>query len=509
MITLVTVCLSTAYLGWSMVQDTTIAQNTSTPIRPHHWPTRCRTKSCVVDAEVYAAAMEEAREVVTHSGNVMEWAVETMVEMYARSLMERNFLRGGEELAQQFNALCGTAQMVRRERSMLDLLTVLLDKEGLEYTDVDRRDLMTELGMTESAIYAAVRDLDHPLGKRVRVNRTEDNPIVVMGSMDPWASGEGIVLDPARCSVPCKYKVEPDFGTAMGSLNRAFEEGGEDAVHVALVPWVFGENLYHRHTVEGMARKHNIKTAFFTGEATFDPWLLAGVDLFGSPRDPPMSDMQYLYHPGSDWFSTGCDPDAPVRYSVMDHPLPSPEGRIPGAVVVISNCYPAASWRSNYVLELARHMPVTFAGNCFRSELSPEVAAAIGKPGDQGKRETANMFRFLISLENNMVNGYLTEKFFDPLTYDTVVAYLGPPNAAEFFPGPNSFVDISQFPDPADLATFLTSMTDQEWVDRFQWRKQESVDQGLANRVKSRCLDFAAAVACSTCEQYHLQYDFK
>ncbi|KNC49660.1 Alpha3-fucosyltransferase [Thecamonas trahens ATCC 50062] len=211
---------------------------------------------------------------------------------------------------------------------------------------------------------------------------------------------------------------------------------------------------------------------FSTGEISFDPRPMFIADLFQSPY--PASDAIFYY----DNTMIHCkeDPDGPTRLSSMDLPTPDPTDKVNAAVVVVSNCEESATWRSAYI----------------------------------DKQIAAEQYRFFISIENSLVTNYFTEKFLEALDYDTVVVYGGPPDAKAHFPSPNSFVDVLDFPDPADLAAFLNAMTDDEWRSRFEWRKKASVQPKLAELARKRgCLSRPKWTACAMCRAYHDVFDYE
>ncbi|HAP76773.1 MAG TPA: hypothetical protein DCR14_11885, partial [Acidimicrobiaceae bacterium] len=56
------------------------------------------------------------------------------------------------------------------------------------------------------------------------------------------------------------------------------------------------------------------------------------------------------------------------------------------------------------------------------------------------------------------------EKFFQPLLAGSVPIYRGAPNVADFAPAPNCYIDADDFDGPADLARFLRSLTDDQYL---------------------------------------------
>jgi hypothetical protein len=89
----------------------------------------------------------------------------------------------------------------------------------------------------------------------------------------------------------------------------------------------------------------------------------------------------------------------------------------------------------------------------------------------------ASHYKFFISVENTIMDDYVTEKFYEGLLTDSVMVYLGAPNARQYAPSPQSFISALDFEGPASLATFLTELAADE--ERYQsfgaWRMERPV----------------------------------
>ena len=330
-----------------------------------------------------------------------------------------------------------------------------------------------------------------------KVKRSDDNPVVVVGNVDPWLLGRGSVSEEV-CGVACEY----DFVESIESAIEKLE--AREIVHLTTLPWLFTWDWDKLIDMVTYAESRGLQTMFSTGEISFDPRPMFIADLFQSPY--PASDAIFYY----DNTMIHCkeDPDGPTRLSSMDLPTPDPTDKVNAAVVVVSNCGESATWRSAYIVELMRHMKVYSLGGCWHTADAPIKPDSGGFYKD--KQIAAEQYRFFISMENSLVTNYFTEKFLEALDYDTVVVYGGPPDAKAHFPSPNSFVDILDFPDPADLAAFLNAMTDDEWRSRFEWRKKASVQPKLAELARKRgCLSRPKWTACAMCRAYHDVFDYE
>ncbi len=67
-------------------------------------------------------------------------------------------------------------------------------------------------------------------------------------------------------------------------------------------------------------------------------------------------------------------------------------------------------------------------------------------------------YAFYLSLENTILDDYVTEKFYDGFLTDAVMVYLGAPNARAYAPAPHSFISALDFDGPEALAAFLASL---------------------------------------------------
>ena len=79
-----------------------------------------------------------------------------------------------------------------------------------------------------------------------------------------------------------------------------------------------------------------------------------------------------------------------------------------------------------------------------------------------GKRLIAGHYKFFVSLENTIMDDYVTEKFYEGFMTDTVMVYLGAPNAERYAPAPHSFINALDFEGPEALANFLKKLADDE-----------------------------------------------
>ena len=86
--------------------------------------------------------------------------------------------------------------------------------------------------------------------------------------------------------------------------------------------------------------------------------------------------------------------------------------------------------------------------------------------------QISSRYRYVMAFENARDVDYVTEKFFEPLMYGAVPVYLGAPNIEDFAPGDHCYINAADFASAKDLANFLTSMTDEEYMRYHEWRNK-------------------------------------
>ena len=114
---------------------------------------------------------------------------------------------------------------------------------------------------------------------------------------------------------------------------------------------------------------------------------------------------------------------------------------------MVSNCN-THSQREHYVKELRKHIPVDIYGGCGKLKCKRT-------DGDKCMQHINDQYKFYLSFENSVCNDYVTEKFWNPLSLESVVpVVLGAGNYSRMAPT-NSFIDAQSFDSPAKLAEHL------------------------------------------------------
>ena len=119
--------------------------------------------------------------------------------------------------------------------------------------------------------------------------------------------------------------------------------------------------------------------------------------------------------------------------------------------------------RRQYMAALSEHVPIASYGQFMRNRhLFFDRGAAT-------KMRILHRYAFTLAFENSIAEGYVTEKFFQPLMSGTVPIYLGAPNIEEFAPGDNCYIDASRFPDPQELADHMRKADPASF---HEWRRK-------------------------------------
>ena len=165
------------------------------------------------------------------------------------------------------------------------------------------------------------------------------------------------------------------------------------------------------------------------------------------------------------------DSDVPIPYLApgMFDALPTIEPANARDPVAVS-AWISSKWdrcgRDDYLLALMDQMPVHSFGKIGHNrDLSDDN-------GRDSKLTAIRRYRFTLAFENSTTTDYVTEKIFQPLLVGSVPIYRGAPNVADFAPAPHSYIDAAGFSGPRELAEFLSTMTDDEYMRYHEWRQE-------------------------------------
>ena len=158
----------------------------------------------------------------------------------------------------------------------------------------------------------------------------------------------------------------------------------------------------------------------------------------------------------------------------------------------VSNCR-SHSGREEYVARLQQHIVVDVYGEC-----GPLRCPAHTTPDHRMDPHCYQMlerqYNFYISFENNFCTDYVTEKMFNILKLNVVPIVFGGTRYERDAPA-HSVIDISDFPSPAQLAAYVTSLlaNQQRYLQYFRWKRTHTVVTKQAHN----------DAFCKLCEKLH------
>ncbi|XP_077956482.1 4-galactosyl-N-acetylglucosaminide 3-alpha-L-fucosyltransferase 9-like [Gasterosteus aculeatus] len=188
------------------------------------------------------------------------------------------------------------------------------------------------------------------------------------------------------------------------------------------------------------------------------------------------------------------DSSIPVPYGYL-YPVTSAEEsfKLPAKDKLV--CWIVSNWSPNmkrvqYYNELKKHVTIHAYGRAFQKPI-----------GDEDFVKIISACKFYLSFENSFHRDYITEKFFNPLTWGSVPVVMGPPrHMYEGHAPAESFIHVDDFPSPKELAERLLYLDQNhtEYMRFFNWRSAFKVKGAL----------FGTEIACKTCRylQNHKEY---
>ncbi|XP_015834537.1 alpha-(1,3)-fucosyltransferase 10 isoform X2 [Tribolium castaneum] len=170
--------------------------------------------------------------------------------------------------------------------------------------------------------------------------------------------------------------------------------------------------------------------------------------------------------------------------------------------------------RDNYVKELMKYIKVDSFGKCLKNkEFPPQVSEiySLDLYNEQLLHFIAK-YKFVIAFENAICDDYITEKLWRPLIAGSVPVYLGSPTVEDWLPNKNSAILAKNFHSPADLATHITKINDDDFLyEMYQGHKFGEIENSFLKSVLARGPFGIAtdqehpisAFECFVCEQIH------
>ena len=138
----------------------------------------------------------------------------------------------------------------------------------------------------------------------------------------------------------------------------------------------------------------------------------------------------------------------------------------------VSNCG-SVSGREALVKSLSQHIPVDVYGGCGKLKCPrSNTTACLQLMGAK--------YKFYLSLENAVCNGYVTEKFFNILPYNTIPVILNGADMSSIAPK-HSFINVQDFSSTSKLAEYLKKVAsdDELFASYFWWREFYKVQVGV------------------------------
>lgn len=169
---------------------------------------------------------------------------------------------------------------------------------------------------------------------------------------------------------------------------------------------------------------------------------------------------------------------------------------------MVSHCH-TASKREEYVHELQKHIQVDIYGGCGTFQCARNATHWLSEP--ECYVNLAQEYKFYLSFENSICQDYVTEKFFNILQHDMVPVVLGGADYSAIAP-PHSYIDTAWFSSPADLATYLLDLDndDDRYDSFFNWKTQFTVEAGVVQMARHAFCDL-----CAKLHQPEEQFTFK
>lgn len=203
-------------------------------------------------------------------------------------------------------------------------------------------------------------------------------------------------------------------------------------------------------------------------------------------------DITLSYHRNSTIWVTYCedpfDYSKITRYNVSDPP--SKRKQYHAACAFISNC--SSRHRMDLMLALLSHnVPIRSYGSCLRNVYS----------SSNNKIQELSKCKMSLSLENQIVEDYVTEKFDQGFQADTLTIYLGSPHIQDFSPAPHSFINAADFENAQSLAQYLLQVLNNDTIynQYFEWHRTGTSDD-FSNAFRDRYMHNTYTSGCKLCK---------
>eukprot|EP00042_Codosiga_hollandica_P034808 m.249213 g.249213 ORF g.249213 m.249213 type:complete len:404 (-) comp54497_c0_seq12:83-1294(-) len=131
------------------------------------------------------------------------------------------------------------------------------------------------------------------------------------------------------------------------------------------------------------------------------------------------------------------------------------------AIYVQSNCM-VPSDRTRYISELMKYIKVDSYGQCLKNKnFTLDTLGNFFGFDDKEFYDLIGQYKFTLSFENAICEGYMTEKLWRPLQSGSVPVYFGAPNAKDYVPD-HSVIFVNEFESPKALGIYLNYLNEND-----------------------------------------------
>ena len=196
------------------------------------------------------------------------------------------------------------------------------------------------------------------------------------------------------------------------------------------------------------------------------------------------ADIRIDYHPSSAIFVSEVCALSPSRY-----PINASERK--GIVLLLSDC--DFKWRTDFIGELMKHVHIDSYGRCFNNaQYHPEDKGQPAKGNYEEGMEIASKYRMFLQIENTITKDYITEKLTVAYGSGAIPVYWGTPEVYNWVPGNHTFIDISKYSNPLDLARYLRQVDEDDILfnyhtSNFDWKKTEAMKKKHCSQKSYNC----------------------
>ena len=207
------------------------------------------------------------------------------------------------------------------------------------------------------------------------------------------------------------------------------------------------------------------------------------------------ADIRVDYHPSSEGFVSEVCLLTPSKY-----PIKGSERK--GIVLFLSDCN--FKWRTDFVEELMKHVHIDSYGRCLNNAQSP--SNDYEKSSHERNAESmkiASQYRMFLQIENTITKDYITEKLYVPYQSGAIPVYWGTPEVYHWVPGNHTFIDITRFKGPLDLALYLKRVDKDDnlfnyHTSNFNWERTREAMKHVCGSYQDPELNYFCEVCKAT-----------